>query len=44
MQFLEKLWKMCETIEILNLHQQKGDESISYQKQIKFFIGNLLAT
>ena len=28
MQFLEKLWKMWENIEILNLQQQKGEEII----------------
>ena len=34
MQFLEKLWKMLENIEILNLSQQKEEETIWYQNQI----------
>ena len=34
MQFLEKLWKMLENIEILNLSQQKEEETIWYHNQI----------
>ena len=34
MQFLEKLWKMLENTEILNLSQQKEEESIWYQNQM----------
>ena len=34
MQFLEKLWKMLENIEILNLSQQKEEETIWCQNQI----------
>ena len=33
-QFLEKLWKMWENIEILNLPQQKEEGTIKYQNQI----------
>ena len=32
--FEEKLWKMWENIEILNLSQQKEEETIWCQKQI----------
>ena len=31
---LVKLWKMCENIEILNLLQQKEEETICCQNQI----------
>ena len=34
MQFLENLWKMLENIEILNLSQQKEEETIWYHNQI----------
>ena len=34
MQFLEKLWKMLENIEILNLSEQKEEETKFYQNQI----------
>ena len=34
MQFLEKLWKILEDIEILNLPQQKEEETIWCQNQI----------
>ena len=34
MQFLEKLWKMLENREILNLSQQKEEETIWCQNQI----------
>ena len=34
MQFLVKLWKMLENIEILNLSQQKEKETTWCQKQI----------
>ena len=34
MQFLEKLWKMIENTEILNLSQQKEEETIQYNNQI----------
>ena len=34
MQFLEKLWKMRENKEILNLSQQKEGETIWCQNQI----------
>ena len=34
MQFLEKLFKMWEKIEILNLKQHKGEEIIQHQNQI----------
>ena len=34
MQFLKKLWKMLENIEILNLSQQKEEETIWCQNQI----------
>ena len=34
MQFLEKLLKMCENLEILNLSQQKQEGIILYQTQI----------
>ena len=34
MQFLEKLWKMLENIEISNLSQQKKEETIWCQNQI----------
>ena len=34
MQFLEKLWKMLETMEILNFPQQKNEETIWCQIQI----------
>ena len=34
MQFLEKLWKMLESMEILNFPQQKNEESIWCQNQI----------
>ena len=40
MQFLEKLWKMLENIEILNLSQQEEEETIYHTK---FFTENLLA-
>ena len=46
-QFLQKLWKIWENIEILNLSQQKEEETIwSHNKVIKlqkFFTENLLA-
>ena len=32
--FGKKLWKMWENIEILNLPQQKEEETILYQKQV----------
>ena len=32
MQFLEKLWKMREKIEILNLPKQKEEETIEMKK------------
>ena len=34
MQFLEKLWKILENIEKLNLPQQKEEETIWCQNQI----------
>ena len=34
MQFLGKLWKMLENIEILNLPQQKKEETVWCQNQI----------
>ena len=34
MQFLKKLWKILEDIEILNFSQQKEGETICYQNQI----------
>ena len=34
MPFLEKLWKMLENIEILNLSQQKEEETVWCQCQI----------
>ena len=36
---MEKLWKMLENIELLNLHQQKKEKTILYQTQtiIKLF-------
>ena len=34
MQFLAKLWKMLESIEILNLSQQTEEETIQYHNQI----------
>ena len=34
MQFFEKLWKMLESMEILNFPQQKNEESIWCQNQI----------
>ena len=34
MPFLEKLWKMLENIEILNLSQQKEEETVWCQSQI----------
>ena len=34
MQFLEKLWKIREKIEILNLLQHKEEGIIQYQNQI----------
>ena len=34
MQFLEKLWKMLESMEILNFPQQKSEETIWCQIQI----------
>ena len=34
MQFLEKLWKMLENIKILNLSQQREEETICCQYQI----------
>ena len=34
MQFLGKLWKMFENVEILNLLQQKEEETMCYQNQI----------
>ena len=34
MQFLEKLWKKSENTEILNLSQQKEEETISCEDQI----------
>ena len=33
MYFLEKLWKMLENMEILNLSQQKEEETIWCQNQ-----------
>ena len=36
MQFLQKLWKMWENIEILNLSQQKKEETICCQNQIAY--------
>ena len=34
MPFLEKLWKMLENIDLLNLSQQKEEETICCQNQI----------
>ena len=34
MEVLEKLWEMSENIEILNLSQDKEEETIQYQNQI----------
>ena len=34
MQFLEKLWKLRGKIKILNLSQQKEEETIWFQNQI----------
>ena len=34
MQFLEKLWKMLENIEILNLPQQKEEGATGCENQI----------
>ena len=34
MQFLGKPWKMRESIEILNLSQQKGEEAIWCENQV----------
>ena len=34
MQFMEKLWKMFENTEILNLSQQKEGETIWCQNQV----------
>ena len=34
MQFLEKRWKMSENMDILNLSQQKEEETIRHQNQI----------
>ena len=42
---MEELWQMLEDIEILNLQQQKGEETIWCQKQIiilQCFIKTLL--
>ena len=49
MYFLEKLWKIWENIDILNLSQQKQRQTIWYQNQImtlqesihRKFIGNI---
>ena len=41
MQLLEKLWRMEENKETLNLQQQKGEETIQYQNQ-NFFTENSL--
>ena len=46
MQFLEKLWKIWESIEIWNLPQQKEEETTwcqSYHHTTKFFEEGLLA-
>ena len=47
LQFLKKLWKMWEKIEILNLSQQKKKRnylvSESNYHTVKFFTENLLA-
>ena len=47
MQFLEKLWKMGENIEILNLSQQREEGTIYLVSELnyhttKFFKENLL--
>ena len=37
MPFLEKLWKMLENIDLLNLSQQKEEETICCQNQITIY-------
>ena len=36
MQFLEKLWKIWENVEILNLSQQKEEETMESEKLSKY--------
>ena len=37
MQFLEKLWKMLENIEILNLSQQKKEEILGPRTKLSYY-------